>query len=93
MVEMQMFRHKGHTVYEINKKLVIVKVHDKIRFYFPGYGIKKGLKGLRNLRFRMYPSRFWQYFHWLIRLPGFYWEKNNGGFKIGTNRLYLWSIK
>jgi hypothetical protein len=90
---LQIFRHKGHTVYQINKKLVIIKQHDKVKFYFPKAGLIKGLKGLCNIRFIIHPNRSWQYFHWLIRLPGFYWEKNNGGFWIGTNSLYLWSIK
>jgi hypothetical protein len=90
---MRVFKHKEHTVYEINKRLTIIKKHDKVKFYFPQTGLIKGLKGLCNIRFKIYPNRFWQYFHWFIRLPGFYWEKNNGGFMIGFNNFYLWSIK
>jgi len=90
---MQIFRHEGQTVYELKKNLVIIKNHNKTRFYFPKAGLIKGLKGLCNIRFIIRPNKTWQYFHWLIRLPFFYCEKNNGGFWIGTNGMYLWSIK
>jgi hypothetical protein len=93
MVKMRVFKNKENTVYEFNKKLVVIKEHSRVKFYFPKNGLIKGLKGLCNIRFCIYPHHAWQYFHWLIRFPGFYWEKNNGGFSIGCNSLFLWSIR
>ena len=68
---MVIFKHKGHIVYQIHKKLVVIKNIDKVRFYFPKAGLIKGLRGLCNIRFSIKPHKQWQYFHWLIRLPGF----------------------
>lgn len=90
---MKIFRHKGHTVYNFSKKVCIIKQIDKVRFYFPEAGLIKGLKGLVNLRFKVYPHREFKYFHWLIRTPIFYWDKDNGGHKIGLPNLYLWLIR
>jgi hypothetical protein len=85
---MKVFRHKRHNAYQITKKLVIVKYNkgSKIKFYFKG-------RGFSNLKFSLYPHKEWRYFHWLIRLPFLYFQKNNGGYEIGFPNCYLWIIK
>ena len=83
---MKIFKHSGHNAYEFTKKLVVIKNKDKIKFRFKGHGFA-------NFRFIIHPCRNFQYFHWLIRTPIFYWEKNNGGFEIGLPNLYLWVIR
>lgn len=91
---MRVFRHKFHIVYELSKKLVIIKKLDKIKFWFPKEHRPPETKcGLVNIKFIVHPHKQFKYFHWLIRLPFFYWEKNNGGFKIGLPNLYLWNIR
>jgi len=75
----EVFKHKGHTVYQINKKVVIIKELNKIKFYFKGIGFA-------NLRFKLGKFIF-------IRLPFFYLEKNNGGISFGLPNFYLWIIR
>lgn len=78
----------------LNKtELLIVKYYgrDKLRFYFPKAGLINGLQGLRNIRFSIKLHLHW-YNHVFIRLPFFYFEKNNFDYKIGLPNLHLWKI-
>lgn len=77
---------------EITKALLLFMPYSKTRFWYPKLGIKQwfGLKLMSNCRFKIYWNKQWKYFHWLIRLPGFYWEKTNGGWEFGLNNCYLW---
>jgi hypothetical protein len=91
---MKIFRHKSHIVYELCKKLVIVRELEKVQFWFPTAYRPKGAKnGFVNVRFYVRPHKQFRYFHWFIRLPFLYWEKGNGGFKFGLPSLYLWKIR
>lgn len=92
---MNVFKHDGHTAYSFKRgKFVLMQyTKDKVRFYFPKAGIVNGLKGLKNIKFRIKPHREFRYWHWTFRLPFFYWNKDNGGFKIGLPNLYLWVIR
>jgi hypothetical protein len=45
-----------------------------------------------NWRFKICPNRLGRW-HWFIRLPLFLFERDNCGFKIGTQNSYLWVIK
>jgi len=86
---MQVFKHEGHNAYQlITNKVVIIKNKDrnKVKFWFGGLRFA-------NFKFSIRPHKQWQYFHWLIRTPVFYWERHNCGFKIGLPNLYLWVIK
>lgn len=80
----------GHSVYAITKKKIFIKkTESKVQFFFK----VKGKIKILNFKFSIRPHRQWKYFHWLIRFPFFYWEKNNGGFEIGLPNFYLWVIK
>ena len=84
---MKIFRHEGHNAYQlINGKLVAIKRKNKIKFWFRGIGFK-------NLKFTVSPHRQLRYWYWLIRLPFFYWQRDNGGVQIGLPNFYLWVIR
>ncbi|HAM79594.1 MAG TPA: hypothetical protein DCO80_02140 [Ornithinibacillus sp.] len=80
---MEIYRHKGHTVYRFARRLLMFKNHSKMMFWHKG-------KLVRNHRFIIKPHKQWRYFHWFIRQPFFYFERNNGGIYLGTpNRYFL----
>ncbi len=83
---MNIYRHANHTVYSLKKNITFMKEHDKMIFLHKG-------KLIPNFRFKIYPHKEWKYFHWFIRQPYFYFERNNGGIRIGTPNKYLWFIK
>ncbi|AJA41436.1 hypothetical protein AXJ14_gp117 [Geobacillus virus E3] len=83
---MKVYKHKSHNAYQLRKKLVLIKNHQKIKFWNKG-------KVLPNFRFNIKPHKQLKYFHWLIQMPFLYFERNNGGLKIGLPNLYLWIIK
>jgi len=64
-------------VYFINRK-------PKIKFLF---FTKKGIE-LANFKFIIY-SKGKHHRHFLIRLPGFYTQRHNNDFMIGTNNHYF----
>ncbi len=82
----KVYRNKRHTAYKLSKNLVVIKYHRKMEFWCKE-------KGLINYKFSINPHRQWRYFHWLIRLPFFYWQRHNVGVEIGVPGLYLWFIK
>ncbi len=93
---MRVFKHEGHNAYEINKRLVVIKKKgkNKIKFFFPDAIKHVGLlKSIVNFKFYISPHKELRYWHWLIRLPLFYWSKSNGGFEIGFPNLYLRIIR
>jgi len=76
---LNVFKHKSHTAYELRENLVFIKVNDnKVRFFHKW-------KPIGNFRFSI-----GKYCH--IRLPFFYFSKNNGGWKIGGNNLLEYLI-
>ncbi|MEW4152151.1 hypothetical protein Q0N88_18660 [Bacillus thuringiensis] len=79
---MDAFRHKDHTVYRLTKNILFFKQHSKVMFWHRG-------KIVNNHRFKISPHKQWQFFHWFIRLPFFYFERNNGGLYIGTPNKYI----
>ncbi|KWW17934.1 hypothetical protein AS888_20695 [Peribacillus simplex] len=79
---MDIYKHKGHTVYKLAKKILFFKQHEKVMFWHEG-------KVVKNHRFSIRPNRKWCYFHWFIRQPYFYFERNNGGLYIGTPNKYF----
>lgn len=79
---MNIYKHKSHTVYELSNKLLFFKNHKKMTFWHEGRLVK-------NHRFIIKPHRQWRYFHWFIRQPFLYFERNNGGVYIGTPNKYL----
>ena len=83
---MKIFRHEGHNAYQlINGKLVVIKRKNKVKFWFKGIGFK-------NLKFTVSPHGQLRHWHWLVRLPFFYWQRDNGGVRIGMPNFYLWVI-
>jgi hypothetical protein len=79
---MDIYRHKEHTVYKLSKKILFFIQHTKVMFWHKG-------KIVKNHRFIIKPNKQWKYFHWFIRLPFFYFERNNGGVQIGTPNKYF----
>lgn len=76
------FRHKDHTVYMLTKRLTLFKQHTKMKFMHKG-------KIIWNHRFGIYPHKERRYTQWMIRLPYFYFERNNGFVNFGTPNLYI----
>nr|DAL87903.1 MAG TPA: hypothetical protein [Caudoviricetes sp.] len=84
---MKKFVHKSHTAIQLIKnRAVIIKNHDKIQMFHR-------YSRFANWRFLIYPNRKWSYFHWLIRLPFLYFERDGGGLYIGTPNSFLWLIR
>lgn len=89
---MQIFRHETHTVYVLrdyrNKKrdgyqTGVTLIHQTGRRM-----CARALWHPKNLLFYVQPGKLrW---HWMIRLPFFWYERNNCGFEIGHPNLYLW---
>nr|DAE10376.1 MAG TPA: hypothetical protein [Siphoviridae sp. ctwrX9] len=80
---MDVYKHEGHTVYRFAKKFLLFKIHRKMMFWHKG-------KLVKNHRFIIKPNKQWRYFHWFIRQPFFYFERNNGGIYLGApNRYFL----
>lgn len=85
---MKIFKHEGHTAYQLwksksYKSLLFIVIKDKIQWIAK---TKQGLKLVPNFRFSF------KYPHIFIRLPLFYFEKNNRGIMFGTNNRYFWFI-
>jgi hypothetical protein len=76
------FEHKGHIAYELRKGFVVIK--HKI-----GNKIAWQRNGIRLINAKFIIKRGF----WLIRLPFFYFHKNNCGFEIGLPNLFLWIIR
>lgn len=83
---MKKFVHESHTAIELLKRKIVIINHDKIQMF------NRRVK-FANWRFLIQPNKRWLYFHWFIRLPFFYFEKDNVSIKIGTPNSYLWLIK
>jgi hypothetical protein len=83
---MDVYKHKEHTVYRLCQKTIFFKRHSKMQFWFKG-------KLVKNHRFRIKPHKQWKYFQWFIRLPYFYFERNNSGIRLGTPNQYFHVIK
>lgn len=88
---MNVFRHSTYTAYEIRpwkirqRGIVIIReTGNRIN--------ARSLWNVHNWRFIVKPSRFNRW-HWLIRFPFFYFERNNVDIKIGYPNLYLWIIQ
>lgn len=85
---MTVFKHDTHTAHVIKN----------------GRGVKTGIVLIKNTGRKLSIRsllRSWKFYvrihslkYWFvtIRLPFFYFEKDNGGFSIGTQNRYLWVI-
>jgi hypothetical protein len=88
---MEVFRHSTHTAYAIRPwkvgrrgLIVIRETGNRLA--------ARDLWNVRNFRFCVWPSRFYRW-HWFIRLPFFFFSRDNCGMKIGHPNLYLWVIR
>lgn len=93
---MKVFKHEGHIAYEISKRFVVMRYigDGKVKFHFPEAKRVKGTRtGFVNIKFWIHLNKQLKYWSWIIRLPFFYWVKDNGGFQIGLPNLYLWGIR
>lgn len=79
---MDIYRHKEYTVYRLSKKIFFFKHNSKVIFWHKG-------KLIKNHRFSVRPHKQWRYFHWFIRQPYFYFERNNSGVYLGTPNKYF----
>jgi hypothetical protein len=84
---MDVYKHKYHTVYKLSRRAFLFKQHNKAVFWHKG-------KLIKNFRFQIKPHKQWRYYHWFIRQPYFYFEKNNRGIYLGTpNKYFLFEKK
>lgn len=69
------YEHTGHIAYKIKDSVIVVKNKDKIKFYSHG----------KFFNFKFYIKKYFT----LIRLPFFYFHKNNTGIEIGLPNFYV----
>lgn len=89
----------GSKYLKIAKNLLIFRPYSKGRVHF-AFTKAKGLKklcGFINCRFSIskganYKPINIKNLRALIRLPFFYWEKNNFDWRFGLPNLYLWKV-
>ena len=81
--------NEGSNWIEITKATVLFKPYSRTRFYYPKAGLLKGLQGFKNCRFKIKRGNK-NKLVWNIRLPFFYWERDNNSWKFGNNSIYLW---
>lgn len=77
---------------DITRALILFKPNPKIKIVC---WRAKGKLKFCNFRFSIHKYKNEEKFSMenmrcYIRLPFFYYEKSNGGWKFGTNNLYLW---
>ena len=89
------YAHPYHSVRELRRgnerKSTILWVNEK---FSPGSFISQFYKA--NFRFSRRKTSFtnpWMRYHTFIRLPFFWYERNNSGIRIGTWHHYLWFIR
>lgn len=87
---MKKFVHSTHTVYAfrdwtLKKSGIVLVLNTGNRI------LARDMWNPCNWRLRVYPGRL-NPWHWFIRLPFFYLNRNNTGFEIGHPNLYLWVI-
>jgi hypothetical protein len=80
----------GSSWIQITKSILLFRTYSEVRFWAPKAGIKHwfGLRMMCNCRFRIFKG--YKQINWQIRLPFFYWERDNNSWCFGTNKIYLW---
>jgi hypothetical protein len=82
------FKHENHSVYTFkctNKKIHILTLKE-----YPKCYIKKFNKWFVNFKFWISPHLSFRYFKFGIRIPLFYFHKDNNNIYIGGNKRQLW---
>ena len=88
---MNVYTHPTHTAYAIKpwkvgrKGLIVIReTGNRLA--------ARDLWNVHNFRFYIRPSKYYRW-HWFIRLPFFYFCRDNCNTKIGHVNLYVWIIR